>query len=92
MLLFHELFVILAFADFLKDITIVSELHNDAERARRLIKECMFIGCDEGILDRCEDTNFVQGVFLFPIGQVLYLDFLEGIDLVIFDPFNLIDA
>ena len=50
-LLFHEVLVILTLAYLLEDISSISKLHHDAQRARVLIKESLFVRSDERVFD-----------------------------------------
>ena len=73
-LLLDKLFVILTFANSLKNIAIISEFHNNAvqkliitasmfhnlpERVGRLIEKCLSVGCDKRVLDASQYTHFI---------------------------------
>jgi len=58
-LLLNELLVVLAFADSLEYVAIVSVLHHDTERVRRFIEESFAVGCYKRVIDACQYTNLV---------------------------------
>ena len=73
-LLLDKLFVILTFANSLKNIAIISEFHNNAvhkliitasmfhnlpERVGRLIEKCLSVGSDKRVLDASQYTHFI---------------------------------
>jgi hypothetical protein len=57
-----------------------------------LIKECLFVGCNKRVFDRGQDTNLVERILLLPVGQVLNLDFLEGVELGVLLSLHLVHA
>lgn len=47
------------FLDSLKQITIVAQLHNDAQVTWGLLKECLFVTDDIRMCDRSQNSYFI---------------------------------
>ena len=62
------------------------------EGARLLVEESFLVRGNILVLDTCKNANFVQGVFFFPVRQVLDLDLLECVDLAVVESFHLVDT
>ena len=57
------------------------------------------VGLDKGLLvaydksggDGGKDANLIEGIFLFLLGEVVHLDFLEGVDVGVGNSLHLVD-
>ena len=52
----------------------------------------MLVADNVWALDRRQDPNFVERVFLLLIGKVIHFDLLEGVDLLVRVPLHLVHA
>ena len=86
---------ILVFLNFLfysaRQVAIGCKLHDCAQRFRVLIKEGFFILDHVGMIDRCEDADFVQCILFILLLQVIVLHSLESVLLVALESVNLLD-
>ena len=54
-------------ADFLEDVAVVCEFHDDAEGGGWFVDEGLFVGYDIDIVDGGENSDFVKSIFFFSI-------------------------
>ena len=91
-LLFVVLFIILILADALENIAIVCELHHYAKWIARFIEKGLFVPRHKRIFNWCKYAYFIQSVFFLSIWEILNCDFLESVDLIVFDTTHLVYA
>jgi hypothetical protein len=76
--------------DFLLQIPVICIFHDNTEQIKGLIVERLLVGDNIVGLDRCEDSDFVEGVnFLFLL-EFLDFNFLESVNLPIIDSLDFI--
>lgn len=63
------------------EITPVQELHHDAEGLGVGINKGLAVTHDVGMVERCEDSNLVEGVGFLTLGEDLHLHHFDGVEL-----------
>ena len=69
----------------------VDQLHDDAERLRLLVNECLLVADDVVVVYGCQNAHLIDRVFLLFVGEVLESDHLQGVQLAVGDSFHLED-
>lgn len=98
-LLFDVSLSLLITTNLLEDISVVSVLHHKATERRGqsnglylpkaaagLVDEGFLVCYHILVVDACEDAHLVERVLLFFVAEIQHLDFLQGIDVVVFGP------
>lgn len=85
-LFLHELFVVLAFANALEDISVVTVVHHNAQGRGIFIKKCFLISGYEGVFDGGQNSDFVQSILFLSVREILNFNFLESILYVVILP------
>ena len=70
---------LLIVADFLEDVSVVRILHDQTQARSRLINEGITVGNDVRVLDRGEDSDFIEGILLFFLREREHFDVLQCI-------------
>ena len=66
-------------------------LENDVPKGIRLYKS-LLVAYYEGRRDRGKYSHLVESIFLLLLREIVHLDLLEGIDMRVSDPLNLVDG
>ena len=97
-------FPFLVVTDLLKDVSVVSILHDEAtkkvslyycylpERTARVVYEGFLVRYYVRVTYGGQNSNLVQGVFLLLVRQVEHLDLLKGVDIIVLLTAHLIDT
>jgi len=59
-----SLFILLHLYNFLVEVATVGVFHYDAKSRRLFFEEALLVRNNIWVLDRCQNSNFVQSVFL----------------------------
>lgn len=78
--------------DGLKQVTSISNLHDDAEAAILRIKESIFVANDIWMIDTGQNTNFIKGVLLLFLRELAHLYFLKSVSIVVAYSLDLVDG
>ena len=81
--LLEESLRLLMILNFLKQVSIVSVLHDNAEGAGRVVKESFLVAYHEFAVDRSQYSYFVQSILFFFLGKSSEFYLLKSIDLII---------
>lgn len=73
----------LVLLNFLKKVAAGGILHHEAEAARFVLKKGVFVAYHIDVVDRGENTDFVQSVFFLFRGQFAHFDLFHGVDLFV---------
>lgn len=73
----------LVLLDFLEEVAAGGVLHHEAEAAGFVLEERVFVANHVDVVDRCENTDFVQSVFLLFRGQFAHFYLFHGVDLFV---------
>lgn len=57
-----------------------------------LLNEALFVVDDIWVMDWGQDSNLIQCILLFTFIQIVQLHFLYRVDLIVYQPFGLVDA
>ena len=91
LLLFKLSFVLLVLRNLLKEVTVIAELHNDAQYGVCVFEEHLLVTDDVGMPYRRKNAYFVERVLLFLLREVRELHLLQCVDLPILDTLHSIN-
>jgi len=74
--------------DHLEQVTTVCVLHDDAERVAGVLEEGFLVANHIWVLDRGQNSNFIESVFLFLGRKFAQFDFLHGVDFAVRFPLH----
>jgi hypothetical protein len=57
-----------------------------------MLYEAFFITDDVGVVDRSQDSHFIEGVLLLSLVKVVQFNFFYSVDLVVDEALGLVDA
>lgn len=74
--------------DFVEEVAVIGDFHDDAEGVGRLVEEGVFVADDELALDGGQNADFVQGTFLLLVVQRGQLHLFQRVLSVVDQPFH----
>jgi len=75
---------LLIVTDLLKYVAVISILHDQAQSRTRFVNKGIFISNDVGVVNRGQNSHFVQRILLLFVREVQHLNFLKGVYLWVF--------
>jgi hypothetical protein len=65
--------------NFLEEVTTVSAFHDNAQTVGSIFKETFLEANDIGVVNRSQNSDFIDCIFLFFSGKLSHFDFLHGV-------------
>lgn len=80
-LLFERVFFFLSVCDLSENVTVVCVFYDNVKTIS--LKKSLFVRNNIRVVDRCEDSDFVEGVLLLLGWQVFHFDLFQSVELVV---------